>query len=177
MTIGTDGCSAMARIRGSVFAKDVEFPRVAIFATGGFVALSIVSYLALSLGQPLLVPSFGATAVILFSMPDSRAARPRNVFFGQVISALVSLVVSHVLGCTWYAVGLGVMLAMVAMVVTDTVHPPGGATAISCITASQSWSFAIAPVALGALVLIAVGAMTASLYRRHSARRGGPGFS
>ena len=112
MTIGTDGCSAMARIRGSVFAKDVEFPRVAIFATGGFVALSIVSYLALSLGQPLLVPSFGATAVILFSMPDSRAARPRNVFFGQVISAFVSLVVSHVLGCTWYAVGLGVMLAM-----------------------------------------------------------------
>lgn len=165
----TDVSNGMRRLKGMVLAKDVDYRRTAVFALGGFVALSVVSFLALDLGQPLLVPSFGATAIILFAMPGSRAARPRSVLLGQVLSAVVGLVVSHVLGCTWFSISLGVMLAMVVMVATDTLHPPGGATVISVITTAAPWSFALAPVAVGAIVLVAVGVATERLCSRRPA--------
>lgn len=127
------------------------------------------------MGLDLLVASFGASTAILFAMPGSRAARPRNVFFGQTISAAIAVALYMLMGCTWLSLALGVTLAVVVMVVTDTLHPPGGATVIACITSSPSWSFVVMPVAVGALILLAVAFITGWAYSRvpsrHSSER------
>ena len=164
--------SAVSRMRAAVLAEDVDTPKTLIYGLGAAVAIGVLSFLHLDLELPLLVTSFGASAVILFAMPGIRAARPRNVFFGHVMSALVALALYFLLGCTWYSLTLAVVFSILLMVYTDTVHPPGGATAIACITGSPQWYFFLTPVAVGALVLIAVAWATGAAYSRYAGGRG-----
>lgn len=157
------------RLKGLILAEDVDCRKTLFFATGGFLAIGFVAFLSLDLGYTLLIASFGASTAILFGMPGSRASRPRNAFFGHVLSAVVAMVVYTFLGCTWFSIALGVAAALTLMVVTDTMHPPGGATVIVCITsASPSWDFVVMPVAVGILVLIVVSEATQLVYKRYA---------
>ena len=157
------------RLRKLVLAEDVDYRKTLFFAVGGFLAIGFVAFLSLDLGYTLLIASFGASTAILFGMPGSRAARPRNAFFGHVLSATVAMVMYTLLGCSWLSIALGVAVALTLMVVTDTMHPPGGATVIVCITsASPSWGFVVMPVAVGILVLILISEATQWVYRRYA---------
>ena len=44
--------------------------------------------------QLWLVAPFGATAVILFALPDSPLAKAKNVILGHLLAALIGLVLS-----------------------------------------------------------------------------------
>lgn len=81
--------------------------------------------------ENLLVASMGATAVLLYGVMENQSAQPRNVIGGHVISAAVGCAFRLALKDTlWIAAPLAMALALLAMQLTRTVHPPGGATAI-----------------------------------------------
>eukprot|EP00884_Botryococcus_braunii_P020926 jgi/Botrbrau1/7517/Bobra.0019s0008.1 len=78
-----------------------------------------------------LVPSFGASAVLIFGVPDSKLAQPRNLIGGHLISAVIGCTVRLILFKTiWLSGALAMSLALFAMQMTKTTHPPGGATAL-----------------------------------------------
>jgi CBS domain-containing membrane protein len=83
---------------------------------------------------PLLVGSFGASAVLVCAVPESKLSQPRNFVGGQVISAIVGIVVRLIIHTVWIAQPVGMSLALVAMQLTSTTHPPGGATALIACT-------------------------------------------
>ncbi len=83
---------------------------------------------------------------------------------GYLISAVVAVIVFAVLGCTWYSTALAVFAAIVLMVLTDTVHPPGGATALFGVTSGASASYIIVPVLAGAAILVIVAYATTRAY-------------
>jgi CBS-domain-containing membrane protein len=56
------------------------------------------------------------------------------------------------------AFALGVGLAMAAMLLTGTVHPPAGADPIVVILASASWPFLFMPVLVGMVGVVLLGA-------------------
>ena len=61
----------------------------------------------------------------------------------------------------WLASGLSVSLAIAAMHVTKTVHPPGGATALIAVIGSEKvhalgYLYVLAPVGAGVLLMLAV---------------------
>lgn len=124
--------------------------------TGSFVAILAISFLSFEYDAPLFMASLGASAVILFAMPDSKAAIPRNVFVGHVVSAIVGISSSMLFGATWLAAAIAVSVSIAFMMIADAVHPPGGATALIAVTTSASWDFVLAPVALGAVVLVTI---------------------
>lgn len=128
-----------------------------ITALGSFIAIGITSFLANYYRVPLLLPSFGASVALIFAIHNAPMAQPRNVFGGQVISAIAGVLVYQFLGSAWWAVALGVTLAIVAMRVTYTLHPPGGATAFIAVHTCQNYDFILAPVALGAAGIILIG--------------------
>ena len=84
-------------------------------------------------------------------------AQPRNVIGGHLVATLVGLVVFAVLGATPLALALGVGLAISAMSLTETLHPPAGADPIVVIMLGASWSFLCMPVLLGAILIVALG--------------------
>jgi CBS-domain-containing membrane protein len=59
-------------------------------ATLGILAISEVTTLV---GQPLLIGSFGASAVLLFGATESPLAQPRNLVGGHLVSAVVAVIV------------------------------------------------------------------------------------
>ena len=160
------------RFQARVDVLDCDRRRLLFYAPGAFAAISLVGFLSFDLGYTLLIASFGASAVILFGMPDSAAARPINVFFGHTVSAVIAMVVYSLMGLTWLSLALGVVSALVVMSLTGTMHPPGGATVIACMTSNPSWSFVLMPVAAGALALIAISVLTGLVYRRMSGLEG-----
>jgi CBS-domain-containing membrane protein len=89
-----------------------------------------VQWVSPDIDLPLLVGSFGASAVLLFAVVESKLSQPRNFMGGQVLSSVVGVVVRLVIPVAWIAQPVSVSLAILAMMLTSTTHPPGGATAL-----------------------------------------------
>ncbi|MEA2119884.1 HPP family protein [Halovibrio sp. HP20-50] len=125
-----------------------------IGATGCITALSFISSHSEALW---LMAPFGATMVILFGLPTSPLAQPRNVVAGHLITASLGLIVAHFFGVHEWTLGLAVGLSIVAMMLTNTIHPPAGANPLLIMLAGESWHFLITPVASGAILTVGFG--------------------
>ena len=126
---------------------------LSLTTVGTMLGIGTVTYLSVQQGMPLLIASFGASAVLLYGVHDAAMARPRNVLGGHFLSALIGVSCYQLLGDTWYAMTLAVTLAIVCMLLTGTAHPPGGATALVCVLEHAGYSFIFLPVLTGALIL------------------------
>lgn len=128
---------------------------VSLAGIGAACCIAVLAYLSQTspLGALIMAP-FGATMVIVFALPDSPLAQPRNVFFGHVLAAFIGLVVLHGLGVSSLTLGLGVGLAVAVMMLTDCVHPPAGANPLLIMLTAQSWDFLLRPVMIGAVLII-----------------------
>ncbi|MEH3118669.1 MAG: HPP family protein [Methylorubrum populi] len=137
---------------------------------GGFGVIFLLAEVTARFGAGLLIAPFGASCVLVFGLPQSPLAQPRNVIGGHVVSTVMGLLIFSCLGSTALAFGLGVGLAIVTMLLTKTVHPPAGADPIVVILAGASWNFLIVPVLTGALTIVAAG----MLFRRYVLRHPAP---
>jgi CBS-domain-containing membrane protein len=121
---------------------------------GSFLAISICAYLTVKTNSPLLMAPFGATSVLIFGVPDSPLAQPRNVIGGNLLAALVSLTVLHFLGSSPMAMGAAVSLAIGIMQFTGTLHPPSGAVALVVMMTRPDWDFILTPTLEGSILLV-----------------------
>jgi len=96
-------------------------------------SIFIVLYF-LSLQHAVIIASIGATAFIIFAMPDSITAQPRNVIGGQLVGLLFGFLFSlfphSVLIYAIIVYSLAVGASIFTMVVIDTEHPPAAGTAL-----------------------------------------------
>ena len=109
----------------------------------------------------LIIGSFGASAVLVYGTITSPLAQPRNLIGGHLISGVVGVACYQLVGIWWLAAALAVSIALFVMLLTKTVHPPGGATALIAVIGSEqihhlSYWYALVPVGTGALVLLLV---------------------
>jgi CBS domain-containing membrane protein len=113
-----------------------------------------------------LVPPMGASAVLLFAVPSSPMAQPWPAIGGNAISALIGVVVAHLMPASALAAGIAVAGAIGTMSLLRCLHPPGGAAALVGLFAgaSSSYLFPLLPVGLNALLLVA----SAWVYHRFS---------
>src|SRR5512143_774227 len=133
---------------------------------GSALGIGICGYLSSRYFEPrdlsLLIGSFGASAVLVYGAIKSPLAQPRNLVGGHLVSGLVGVACLQAFGGTlWIAAALGVSLAIVAMLATKTLHPPGGATALLAViwgpkVHNLGYLYAVLPAASGALVLLVV---------------------
>ncbi|MFZ5634745.1 MAG: HPP family protein [Bacillota bacterium] len=138
-----------------------DLPRVSwsdllVTAVGCLAGIGLVTLLSVYYKLPLLFPSFGASAVLLYAACHAPMAQPRNVIGGHILSAFTGVVVYQLLGGEWWAITIGVTLAILMMTVTRTLHPPGGATAFVAVYNGQNFGFIISPVGIGAVFLVAI---------------------
>ena len=121
--------------------------------------LAICEITSLS-GHPLLIGSFGASAVLLFDATDSPLAQPRNLVGGHLLSAGVAVIVVAIFGSSPLTMAIGVGLAIFVMNLTHTTHPPGGATALIGVQGAVGPEFILLPVLAGALILLVTAIFT-----------------
>jgi len=147
-------------------ASGVSTHGLLITSLGSFIGIGLVALLSSYYQLPLLLPSFGATAVLLYAACHVPMAQPRNVVGGHIISALAGVTVYQLFGGLWWTLALGVTLAIISMAVTNTLHPPGGATAFVAVYTGQDFGFVLSPVGLGAVCLILVALLVNNLSHR-----------
>src|SRR4029079_809966 len=93
--------------------------------------------------------------VLVIGSPDVEPAQPRALIGGHLISALVGLAVLQLTGPHGWAAAAAVGLAILAMYVTGTFHPPAGINPLLVVSGNLPLTFLLAPVLAGALLLTA----------------------
>jgi CBS-domain-containing membrane protein len=131
---------------------------------GASLAIALLGWLDLGWQLPLLMAPFGASCVLLFSLPQSPLARPQNVLGGHLLAAAVGLLVQGLPLPLEIKLALGVGLAIALMQGLGLIHPPAGANPLLVLLTAQSWPFLWQTVLPGALLLILI----ATGYRRLS---------
>ena len=125
---------------------------------GFFSALTIGVLTVLTYKSTLgyfIAASFGSSMFLLFGFPESPFAKPKNVFFGHFITALVGVIFVNYIPLPIYiniafAVGAGVFL----MILLDVVHPPAGGNPIIVIIGSASYDYLISPIMFGCIIIL-----------------------
>ncbi|MGA8228680.1 MAG: HPP family protein [Xanthobacteraceae bacterium] len=87
--------------------------------------------------------------------PEAEPAQPRALVGGHLVSTAVGLLVLHIIGAGPWAAAAAVGLAIVAMHLTRTFHPPAGIDPLVVVVNTMTWSFLVAPVAVGVCLLVA----------------------
>lgn len=129
------------------------------------------------LKPPVLVASLGASAILDYNAIRSPLSQPRNALLGQTFSAIIGVAVSKLFQLSnefadlqWVAGALACAVATVVMGATNTVHPPGGATAVlACIQAdiiAMSWWF-VPVVLLASCAMLGVALLTNNIMRQY----------
>lgn len=151
---------------GGVVPPRASVGEMAAAWLGSCIAIGFIALLERSVtgdgGFPLLIGSFGASAVLAFGAAKSPLAQPRNMVGGHFLSALVGVASAMLIpDITWLAASFAVPTAIVVMLLSKTLHPPGGATALIAVTGGEGirqlgWTYAFVPCLFGALILLGV---------------------
>ncbi|WP_407524173.1 HPP family protein [Methylobacterium oryzisoli] len=121
---------------------------------------------------PLIVAPMGASAVLLFAVPASPLAQPWPVIGGNTISAFMGVLAAHLIADPVVAIGVGVSLAIAAMSLTRSLHPPGGAAALTALiggpaVTSAGFLFPLLPVCINSVILVGLGIAFHKISRRN----------
>ncbi|WFU17876.1 HPP family protein [Bradyrhizobium sp. CB3481] len=98
----------------------------AVAGLGGAIAIGVMELFSSVAHYPLAVIPFATSIVLVIGSPNVEPAQPRALIGGHVLSALVGLAVLKLTGPYAWAAAAAVGLAILAMYVTGTFHPPAG---------------------------------------------------
>jgi CBS domain-containing membrane protein len=120
-------------------------------------------------GLQIMITSMGASAVLLFATPHSPLTQPWPLVAGHAISALIGVTCAIQVPDIWLAAALAVSLSILAMLLTHSLHPPGGAIALLPVldhhehVLALGYQFVVAPVMLNVLVILLVALLVNNL--------------
>ena len=104
---------------------------------------------------PLVIIPFATSIVLVIGSPDAEPAQPRALIGGHLVATLAGLAMLQLTGPHAWAAAAAVGVAIAAMVVTGTFHPPAGINPLLVVSNNLPWSFLFAPVLAGAVLLAA----------------------
>ena len=117
--------------------------------------------------QLWMVPSLGATAVLVFGIPSSPLSQPWPVLAGSTVSVLVGVACAAWVPSPAWAAALAVGLSIAVMLPLRCLHPPGASLALFVVLHhDQGVHLAVFPVLFTALVLVLVGVVYNTLTGR-----------
>lgn len=148
----------MARPRGAEPLRAALGAGLGLLACGLILA-GVASYAVPGQAGLVLIAPLGASAFLMFALPNSPLAQPWSAVVGNTVSALVAVAVLHLHLPVTVAAGLAVGVAIVAMALLRALHPPGAAVALTTVLAtpgSLGPGFALMPVMLDTVLLMLV---------------------
>lgn len=129
---------------------------------GSFVAIFLIYWVSCLVLEgrdiPMMVASMGAAAVLLYAAPRSTMSQPWPLFAGHLISAVVGVSCAKFIPDLALASAVAVSGAILAMHLTRSLHPPGGAAALVAVIGGDSiqqlgYVYVLAPVGINVLIM------------------------
>jgi CBS domain-containing membrane protein len=159
----------------------ISYSDVLISALGGVVGILGIFLVSDTLfGHEIavtIVPSMGASAVLLFAAPHAPFSQPWNVVAGHLLSAVIGVACWRYIPNLAIAASVGVGLAIGAMYLARCLHPPGGATALAAVIGSAQlhalgFGYVLQPILFNVAVITLVAVLFNGLFswRRYPAQ-------
>ncbi len=136
---------------------------------GAFIGLLVVLTIAKLLGElsslnEWLMASLGASALLVFALPQSPMSQPWAVIAGNTLSALVGILVMHLVDQPLLAMPLAASLSILGMFVLRCLHPPAAAVALIVVLGHvMHYRYAFFPVMVDSILLVMAGAVYSNL--------------
>jgi CBS-domain-containing membrane protein len=125
-------------------------------AIGAIAAITPALLLVADRNSPFLLASLGGSTVFLFVLTETEAAQPRALLGGHIGGALIGILCYQVFGDGLWVSVTAVVLTMMFMVVTRTIHPPAGANPLIMVRHHAGFLSLLNPVLAGVLTLFLV---------------------
>jgi CBS-domain-containing membrane protein len=135
-----------------------DLGRMVFCAGGAAIGIGLALWLADPPTSPLLLASLGGSAVFLFGLTRAPAAQPRALFGGHLGGALIGIVCFQLFGDVLWVYILAVVLTLVYMLLTKTVHPPAGANPLIMVHLHAGIAVLWQPVMFAVFILAVVAA-------------------
>jgi CBS-domain-containing membrane protein len=141
---------------------------------GGFLGIFCIFMSSFWLLDPeiavYIIPSMGASAVLLFAAPHAPFSQPWNVLAGHTVSAIIGVACWRWIPDYTVAASASVGFAIGVMYFTRCIHPPGGATALAAVIGSErlhelGYSYVFQPVLLNVITITLVAIAFNSLFK------------
>jgi CBS-domain-containing membrane protein len=140
--------------RGAIRRNDHRNTLAGVVAgLGAAIAIGAMEWLSIASHYPLVIIPFATSIVLVIGSPEAEPAQPRALIGGHIVATLAGLMVLKLAGPQAWAAAAAVGLAILAMYVTGTFHPPAGINPLLVVSNSLPWSFLLAPVLAGAMLL------------------------
>jgi len=136
-----------------------------VASLGGLIGITLISMISFQVtgasGSALIVPSMGASAVLVFAVPHGKLSQPWALIGGHLISAVVGVTCYKLVPDAFLAAGLAVGLAIGMMHLFGCIHPPGGATALAAVIGgptihSLGYGYVLMPILLNVSIIFMV---------------------
>jgi CBS-domain-containing membrane protein len=163
----------------------IEFESVStaeklVATIGGMLGISLIAFISYQVtgasGAAMIVPSMGASAVLVFAVPHGKLSQPWPLIGGNLVSAIVGVSCYKLIPDPFLAAGLAVGLAIGAMHLLGCIHPPGGATALAAVIGGPAinnlgYGYIISPILLNVAIIFIVAILFNSVFpwRRYPA--------
>jgi len=135
---------------------------LACFCAIFFIALFTQAVIGVS-NSPIIVASMGASAVILFFIPNSPLAQPWPFVGGQLCSAFIGMSCALNIAETASSAAVAAGASVLVMLILRCLHPPATATALAPVMAGESitslgYSFMLVPVGInvGLMLILSI---------------------
>lgn len=136
---------------------------------GAFIGLTFVLVAAKILGEfagigEYLMASLGASALLVFVLPQSPMAQPWAVISGNTLSALIGIASVHTISEPLLAMPFAAAASIMGMFVLRCLHPPAAAVAmIAVLGHMMHYRYAFFPVMIDSALLVIAGAIYSNM--------------
>ena len=136
---------------------------------GALIGLMLVLTIAKYLGElggldEWLMASLGASALLVFALPQSPMAQPWAVVAGNTLSALIGIATIHLVSEPLLAMPLAASLSILGMFILRCLHPPAAAVALIVVLGQvMHYRYAFFPVMVDSILLVMAGAVYSNL--------------
>jgi len=150
--------------------RDARLPLGLLALINGTVSIGLMALAAQLTHEPLVFPSLGPTAFLLFYRPHADASSPRNALIGHLVGALSGLAalavfgllgqgpaLAHVTTARIGAAAMSLGLTAAGMIWLGVPHPPAGATTLIVSLGFLHTPKAAAVLMAGVALLVAQG--------------------
>jgi len=156
--------------------KKMSNREVYISILGAFFATLCASFFSFNILQadnhPMVLASTGASAMLVFAIPHSPVSQPWPLVGGHIISAFIGVSAYYLIANPILASSAAIGMAMLAMHHTGSMHPPGGATAVTAVIGGSAvhelgYYFVVVPVFFNSIILLSI-AMAVATFRKRN---------
>lgn len=142
---------------------EVSWAEKAVSAVGSALAIFCVFYMTShslpAVAAAGVITSLGATAVLLYAVPQGPLSQPWPLLGGHTLSAVIGVCVAKYVPDPAFATAIAVGLAIGVMYQFKCIHPPGGATAFAAVMGGPAvhelgFIFVLYPVLLNAIIML-----------------------